>query len=588
MMTEANPTRLRYLGSTHGTVTGSRPVEVVRRRGLRLKFGESMMLGSKVLAFSLLAVTGSIGIALAQTADAPRVGSASAQDAAVEAPVVLSPRAQALKALLPQGGDHAAALASFYAAHDYVPVWTASRLAALFAAFDQAGAHGLPSARYDEGLRALAIDPASDPLAVEVLASERFLTFARDINSGVLEPRKANREIHIYPKRPDAVALLEGLDAATDTAAYLSALAPTHPHYVTLLEEKRRLQGIVTAGGWGDQVPGGRSLKPGTSSSRVAVLRARLGRIDGVNYGDSAEYDDVLIQAVQQFQLRHGLNDDGVAGPQTLKAINATAEDRLRQVVVNLERQRWLNYDRGDRHVYVNQADFRVRIVDQGRISFDSRAVVGKLKHQTQEFNDTMTHLVVNPTWHVPRSIATEEMLPKLQANPTALGGSMQIMTRNGTRVNPALVDFTQFTASNFPFIVKQRPGGGNALGRVKFMFPNQFNIYLHDTPAKRLFGKDVRAYSHGCVRVQKPFEFAHMLLAPQTANPEDYFQSLLNTGRERQVNLETPIPVYLTYQTAWIDEWGIPQYRDDVYGRDRDVFRALEATGVTLGALEG
>lgn len=506
-----------------------------------------------------------------------------------EAPPVLGPQALRVRELVGRDTPAADALVAFYDIHEDGVVWDQSRFEALVAAFDGASAHGLPPARYGaDELRAMRADPSADPLAVDVEVSKRFLTYARDVNSGLLEPRSVDSDLHVYPRRPDQLALLEGLAAAADAAGYLAALAPSHPDYLNMLAEKVRLEDLVRGGGWGERVPTGSTLRPGDAGARVGLLRARLARMDGADYGDAAVFDDVLTDAVKRFQLRHGLNDDGVVGPKTLEAINESADHRLAQVLVNLERQRWLNYDRGTRHIYVNQADFSVRIIDRGKTTYESRVVVGQLKHRTQEFNDQMTHMVVNPTWHVPRSIATEEMLPKLKRNPTALGGSMQIMTRSGTRINPALVDFTQFTASNFPFVVKQQPGGGNALGRVKFMFPNQFNIYLHDTPSKSLFSKDLRAFSHGCVRVQKPFELAHALLAPQSDDPDALFRSALNSGRERQIDLETPVPIYLTYQSAWIDDAGVPQFRADFYGRDRAVIRALAEHGVHPVPVEG
>ncbi|WP_232823058.1 L,D-transpeptidase family protein [Oceanibium sediminis] len=487
------------------------------------------------------------------------------------------------------GGDALAPLARVYEVHDFQPIWDDGKSEALLASLWGAGDHGLPVARYRvERLAGMAAEGTDARIAREIAFSRAFLRYARDVNSGLLEPRSADRDIVVSPKRPDPVALLEGLADTPDAADYIAALAPGHKDYENLLAEKKRLEALIAAGGWGEAVANGPTLRQGDTGPRVTQMRTRLGAMDGVDYGTEPTFDLALADAVKAFQLRHGLNDDGVAGPKTIEALNATPTDRLKQVLVNLERQRWLNYDRGDRHIYVNQADFTVQLIDHGKVTLHSRVVIGKNRHRTQEFNDEMTHMVVNPTWHVPRSIATEEMLPKLQRNPNALGGSMQVMTRSGTRINPALVDFNQFNASNFPFIVKQLPGGGNALGRVKFMFPNKFSIYLHDTPTKSLFAKDTRAYSHGCVRVQKPFELAELLLAPQSDDPAATFRRHLDSGSERYVNLETPVPVYLTYQSAWVDGFGVPQYRADIYGRDGRVFDALSKAGVTLAAVEG
>lgn len=508
--------------------------------------------------------------------------------AAAAAGVIFSPEAIGLRDALLSGGPDLAAVEAVYAARDYAPIWSRLKAASLTAALSSAERHGLPAERYELAVLQGEQDVDGVDPQREVELTQAFLRYARDVNSGVLEPQRVDTDIVVLPKRPDPAALLEGMAETPDPISYLQALAPSHRHYTDLLEEKTRLERLISLGGWGGQIPGGKTLRPGDASPRVIVLRARLGAMFGTDMGEELEYDGTLVDFVKSFQLRHGLNDDGVVGPKTLAAMNANPQDRLKQVLVNLERQRWLNYDRGSRHIYVNQADFSVRVIDHGETTYVSRVVIGKNRHRTQEFNDEMTYMVVNPTWHVPRSIATEEMLPKLKANPAALGDSMQIMTRGGTRVNPRLIDFTQFTESNFPFLVKQSPGRANALGRVKFMFPNQFNIYLHDTPAKNLFSRDARAYSHGCVRVQKPFELAEVLLALQTEDPKGTFERYLGGGRERHVNLEKPVPVYLTYQSAWVDRFGVPQYRDDIYGRDGRVFDALSQLGVTLGAVEG
>ncbi|NNU80549.1 L,D-transpeptidase family protein [Halovulum dunhuangense] len=532
--------------------------------------------------------------AVALGTPATLLGSASilsAQTVTSDAPapmIVLDPAAEELRTLLTAEGAMAEPMLTVYAQHDFAPIWTEAKAAALFDALEDAASHGLPAARY--GLSdLLALDLAAPSHATREMALSRaFLAYARDINSGIIEPGSADGDIEISPRRPDPAALLEGLAETPDAASYLAALAPSHPDYAALLGEKQRLEALIEGGAWGETVPEGSTLRLDDDSPRVAALRARLGRMDGRDYGTSSLFDAELETALRAFQLRHGLNDDGVAGPATLAAVNASAEARLRQVVVNLERQRWLNYERGARHIYVNQADFSVRVIDHGKTSFFSRTVIGQTRHKTQEFNDTMTHMVVNPTWHVPYSIATEEMLPKLQANPNALGSNMQIMTRSGTRINPTLVDFSQFSRGNFPFLIKEAPNPGNALGLVKFMFPNKHNIYLHDTPSKSLFARDVRAYSHGCVRVQKPFELAQVLLAPQVDDPEAAFQRYLAGGRERRVDLEQPVPIYLTYQSAWVDEAGVPQYRGDVYGRDARVFDALTEAGVRLSTVEG
>lgn len=542
------------------------------------------------LAFSA-AVVSQTTAASDITIIAPITADQGEQVAPTPEPLVLTGDAALLRDALEAGGEKTAELRAFYETRAFEPIWNAGRISALVDVLAAAADHGLPAARYAgaELGQLFATNPiGADKISAEIAASEEFLKYAHDVGSGLTVPNSIDRELNIFPERTPVAVLLAGMSEADNLSAFLAGLAPSHPHYKSLQAEKLRLETLISDAAWGPEIPAGGTLKPGASGARVTAMRARLAAIEGLELGEEPVFDAALVEVVKTFQLRHGLNDDGVAGPRTLAAINATPEDRLKQVLVNLERQRWLNLDRGERHIYVNQADFTVTLFEKGEPIYFTRAVVGKaVKHRTPEFNDEMTHMVVNPTWHVPRSIATEEMLPKLQRNPGALG-NMSIQTRNGTRVNPALVDFSQFTKGNFPFVIKEPPSGGNALGRVKFLFPNKFNIYLHDTPSKSLFNRDARAFSHGCVRLQKPFELAEILLGFQTSDPAGTFQSYLNTGRERRVDLEQAIPVYLTYQSAWVDNFGKPQFREDIYGRDKKVFDALEAAGVSLNAVEG
>ena len=210
--------------------------------------------------------------------------------------------------------------------------------------------------------------------------------------------------------------------------------------------------------------------------------------------------------------------------------------------------------------------------------------MIGLPEHQTQEFSDVMTHLIINPVWHVPRSISIEEYLPILQDSPDFLEDNDMSLIVRGTNqtIDPKLIDMSKFEANNFPFMIKQNPSNINALGVVKFMFPNEFNIYMHDTPMKELFFKDERTFSHGCVRVQDPFQFAFNLLASQENDPQEKFQTLLLSREESQINLKEPIPVSLVYRTVFFGNYGQPQYRADVYGRDAAVFMALLDEGVS------
>jgi murein L,D-transpeptidase YcbB/YkuD len=308
-----------------------------------------------------------------------------------------------------------------------------------------------------------------------------------------------------------------------------------------------------------------------------------------MGHSATAEYDKAMRSAVQAFQLAHGLPSDGVAGPATIVEINRSPEDRLKSVIVAMERERWMDLDRDVRHIWVNQPDFTARIVDGGRTVFRTRVVIGKdvPDQRSPEFSDEMEHMVINPSWGVPRSITVKEYLPLLQRNRNAVG-HLQVIDGNGRVVPRGAVNFAGYTAKNFPFALRQPPSDGNALGKVKFMFPNTYNIYLHDTPSKSLFAHDVRAYSHGCIRVADPFDLAHALLSVQSKAAEDEFDAHLRTGDETMVKLLTPVPVHLVYFTAYPEAKGRMGYRRDVYGRDALLWDALAAAGVALPGEQG
>lgn len=483
---------------------------------------------------------------------------------------------------------------AFYADRLDAPFWIApEHHADLLSAIAGSGAHGIPASRYAD----LALpENVDDPLAsagFEIAAMRTYLGFAGDLGAGILEPARVDPEINIKPRRPSTGELLARLDGGDVTAA-LDASVPQDPDYARLLEEKLRLDGVINDGGWGATVPEGPTLRAGESDPRVPLLRARLARLGYSAAVDAdlgpAAFDPVLSAALERFQSDHGLVDDGVFGARTREALNVSAESRLRQVVVNLERMRWVNPDPEGRHIAVNIPDYSVEMVDGGTVVWKSRAVVGEdIKTRTPEFSDSMTHFVVNPTWHIPDSIATRVYLPKLSRDPAVLERSnMSLFTRSGVEINPRLVNFTQYSAANFPFRIKQNPSAANALGRVKFMFPNQFAIYLHDTPSRDLFSKDRRAFSNGCVRLERPIELSHVLLDGQVPDPADAMQSWLASGKETYVNLDRPVPVHILYRTVVVDENGTPRYRADVYGRDRKVFEALSEQGLELTALQG
>ncbi|MEM1375495.1 MAG: L,D-transpeptidase family protein [Pseudomonadota bacterium] len=490
------------------------------------------------------------------------------------------------------------ALAKFYQARGYTPIWTGwgemdrARRAALLNALGTAEAHGLPVALHDPvALRARmgAARTRADLARLEVHLSSAFLAFAQDMQTGLLTPGLVDSEIkREVPLRDGYETLMAFTEAQPD--AFLRALPPSSAEYTRLLKMKRMLEEGVARGGWGPAVSA-RALEPGESNAAVVQLRNRLIAMGYLSRTMTQTYDASIQAAVTRFQASHGMAEDGVAGPGTLAMINQTMSDRLAQVLVAMERERWINHEGGlgERHIWVNLTDFSAQIRDRGVVTFQTRSVIGAHDEdrRSPEFSDVMEHMVINPSWYVPRSIATKEYLPQLKRNAGALG-HLEITDARGRVVNRGAVDFNRYTERSFPFNMRQPPSRSNALGLVKFMFPNRYNIYLHDTPAKSLFGREVRTFSHGCIRLNDPFDFAHALLALQTDDPEAFFRARLNSGKETKVDLEQKVPVHLVYRTAFTTPTGELRFRRDVYGRDARIWQALRREGVVLGDVQG
>ena len=514
---------------------------------------------------------------------------------AVLAPSVKAEQPLAFRQAIVESAAPDEGLASFYRLRDYQPIWTggledAARRNAFLTALSHASDHGLAVTRYDGIVLAAAFHAVKgerDRGLLEARMSRAFVQYSQDLRSGVLTPGEVVGLIKHAVIRRDPAALLAGF-ASAEPVAFLKALQPRSPAYARLMKEKLTLERLIASGGWGPDIAA-RDLAPGQSGAEIVALRNRLIALGYLRQSATLTYDQTVQKAVQQFQFDLGITPDGAAGPGTLAELNREPIERLQSVIVAMERLRWLPQDLGTRHVWVNQADFTAQIVDSGTVSFETRAVVGKNSDDTQspEFSDLMEFMVVNPSWSVPRSITTKEYLPMLQRNPRA-AGHLTILDRNGRAVPRSSINFAAYNARNFPFAMRQPPSDGNALGLVKFMFPNPWNIYLHDTPQKALFAKEVRAFSHGCIRLNDPFDFAYALLARQTDDPEGTFKAVLRTGAETVIRLEQPVPVHLVYFTAWPTAKGHMTYRRDVYGRDAALLAALRAAGVELPLVQG
>lgn len=512
-----------------------------------------------------------------------------AQAALPERIVIAPPRsdlAKALRLLLRaerETGDPAAAQRYYaYGSRGFAAAWVeqtaqgwtlGSRGERLQAAFRGAGALGLDAGRYapvESG--ALAdIDAAA---AAELNLTRLAMRFAQDNYGGTLTPLELSSNLDMVRQSLDESTVLADLLSADEPGQLLVALAPQQPEFQALL-------GFLTdVDTTADELPiieEGPSLKPGATDDRVVTLRQRLG-VPAVGEADPALFDEQLVAAVEAFQSSLGLVADGIVGNATREALNLSGRVTRDQIVANLEKWRWLPRERGAYRVEVNIPEYRLRVLRDEAIIHETKVVVGTAANQTPVFYDNIRHAVVNPYWNVPSSIARGEIGPEVKRDPGYLArNEYELLTSGGKVIDPFGVDWSRVAPGSFPYLIRQKPGPKNALGQVKFLFPNKHDVYLHDTPEKSLFGRDARAFSHGCVRVQNPFDFAAVLLANEpTFGADDLIKAF--GPNERWFNMSVTVPVFLTYFTLRVDETGALRSYADLYGHDKSITAALLA----------
>ncbi len=443
-----------------------------------------------------------------------------------------------------------------------------------------------PSDYITPGVQALFTARDEDSLArLEAELTWAMVRVASDLKSGRTVPNEVDPELFVHPHNINPAVVLSQAAAVNDIEQLVARHAPQGADYKNLKAALKRYREIARLGGW-TEMSDGRILRPGYRDHRVQDLKRVLAERGEAVTADNNHYDAALIDAVRAFQRRHGLGADGAFGPQTLGELNTSVERRIEQIKINMERWRWMPANLGQRYAMVNLADYRLEVVFDGEPVYESRVVIGTNVDRTPVFSDVMTYMVINPYWNIPPSIARDEMLPQLRKDPYALARrGIRVFSSWGSgasEIDPGMIDWNMVSRAGFPFKLRQDPGNGNALGRVKFMFPNQFNIYLHDTPSKSLFNRTVRAFSHGCIRVEEPFRLAKLLLRDDPRWSEERFDRELASRQRRVISLPTPINVHLTYLTAWVDADGIVHFRDDIYGRDKRLTAALDASRQT------
>lgn len=456
---------------------------------------------------------------------------------------------------------------------------------ALQTAFSRADSFGLDSKSYtivDRSQFAAHKGYPAEWLAdAELRMSLAAVSYAGDAQAGRVVPTALDQEfLDLKPARPEASAVLSGLALAErDIAGNLESYHPRHEQFKALKTKLAEARGAVGAGAKSVRLPDGPSLGPNTYHPQVAILRERFNvpPSDTAPRGKAAEYyDDALASAVRAFQQSKGLKPDGIVGRGTRDAMNEGAISiGINTIIANMERWRWEPRDLGERYIMVNIPEFMYRLVNRGKVVQEDRIVSGSPKNPTPIFSDEMETVVFNPYWYVPQSILTKEILPVIQNSPEyLLRNNLEVVWLGRRTVDPYMVDWQQVNPTKVT--LRQTPGPGNALGQVKFLFPNKHSVYMHDTPTKQLFDKPVRAYSHGCMRVRNPLALAKMLLSDQGWN-EDRIERTLASGTDDHVKLTKRLPVHITYFTAWVEDSGELKGFRDVYGYDASVRVALK-----------
>jgi murein L,D-transpeptidase YcbB/YkuD len=430
--------------------------------------------------------------------------------------------------------------------------------------------------RFGWGMR----PPSDVAAALELLLTEAWFKLGDDLLNGRVHPISKADRWHRVEEEADLADMLEqALDDGDDLRESLRELLPRQREYGIMKEWLARYRAMESRGGW-PEVPKGKAIAPGDSGSRIEVLCRRLAIEQGGEEGRcGSRFDSDLAAGVKRFQARHGLDTTGAVDAATLSRMNIPVRERIEQIALNLECWRWLPRDLGERHVRVNIADFSLTAWRGAEPELSMRVVVGRKEDSTPVFSDRIVSVSLNPPWNVPVSIAREEILPELRKDPGYLESQgMELLSdwsRDADSLSPDTIDWEGMEPEDFKFRVRQRHGASSALGRLKFVLTNPFNIYLHDTPAKGYFDSHRRALSHGCVRVEKPVELAAWLLEPSAG--KDSIEAGIARGIPSEMRLrDGGVPVHILYWTAFADTAGGLQFRRDIYGWNRRMESAL------------
>ncbi|SEM68942.1 L,D-transpeptidase family protein [Nitrosomonas marina] len=487
-------------------------------------------------------------------------------------------------------------LQDFYSARNYRPAWTdsiaqLSRLETALSFIATAENEGLESREYrlDRLMQLFRTRNPSERFELEFLTTLSLLRFSNDLYRGRFTASRLDPDWHIPQPTFNAINFLQSTVDTDTFQQSLLGLAPNIPNYHLLKQVLLKFRDLADRGVSWQHIPNIPLLRPGESHHAIPLIRIRIDQAyetHGKTEYDlphseetinSRLYDRNLVNAIKAFQLQHGLNADGIIGKNTIDALNKTPNEKIQQLRITMERLRWLPRELGNRYLLVNIAGFQLAAVENDEYMLDMRIIVGRDYRSTPSFNSRITHMIINPYWNIPASIARKDLLPKQQKNPDYFTSqNIKVYSDyayNAEPIDPDSIDWLAIRRG-FPYILRQDPGIHNALGTIKFMLPNPFSIYLHDTPTKVLFTKDIRTFSSGCIRLEKPLQLAEFALRKQFTKKA--LKAQIESGKTKQINLPEPLPTFIVYLTAWIDSENNIHYSPDSYQRDK---RALALT---------
>ncbi|WMN11127.1 L,D-transpeptidase family protein [Marivirga salinae] len=471
----------------------------------------------------------------------------------------------------------------FYNLNGLNKIWNKEATSQLIEAVKSSFDEGLNPQDYhiDELIKYSALQEPSliQQVEKEILFTDAYLLLASHLMSGKVDPVKIDAAWKVIKREGNPVNILIEASQKNNIEESLRSLKPNFKAYDRLKAQLKVYRELKGENNW-ELLPMGETLKKGNSDVRITEIRNRLFLFKDLKIlrTDSTDFfDSNLESAVISFQKRHGLTADGAIGKETLAMMNLSPEDRINQIIINLDRCRWLPKELGSKYIMVNLPAYELELVVDSKVEFEMKVAVGKPFRQSPVFSSKMTYMVFNPYWTVPPTILYQDMIPAQAKNANHLKNlNIKVLNSQGAELDPAAIDWKSFKGSGFPYTLRQEPGKNNALGQVKFIYPNPYNVYMHDTNHKELFRQPDRALSSGCIRLSEPLVLAKYLLETDKNWKEEKMMEILKTSQNYTVILSQPYQVHLQYWTAFVDEQGTMNFRKDIYNRDTKVLKAL------------